>query len=532
MTSKCEPFRWRRRTLVRAAATMLPLALSGCGKADFELSGATRGSAGAGHSGEIPAEAADAFVDESRPVLNRPAALAADIVVIGAGGAGLAAAARAAEIGASVIVLEKMPAIGGNTLIASGYYAAVDPARQRAAGIDDSVENFFGLLLGNAGPSADTGRLMRLAVEARPVMRWLEGLGVEFAPETYEISGSLFPRTYKPVMPNGEGYIRQLSARAGQLGARILTNCRATALLSRMTAQGVPRVTGVAAQNADGKICRFEARLGVVIAAGGFSANAEMIAQYAPRYSALTHDNAPGATGEMLLAAEAIGARLVDMPIVQCQPGCPVGGRIRVRFHNDVKRFILLDGEGRRFAAEDGRRDTLRDRVLALPDSMAYVLVDDDGFRSYNRLIQREAVLAVETGDAWTSDSLEGLARQVGFDPGVLRETLARYRSGIEAGQDEYGKKLDHVQPIQRPPFWLAPAAMTVHATSGGIAVDAQGRVLDRGGRMIPGLWAAGEATGGLHGENQLGGCGLADAFVFGHACAESILGVSTYTTV
>ena len=244
------------------------------------------------------------------------------------------------------------------------------------------------------------------------------------------------------------------------------------------------------------------------------------------------HARQGGATGEMLLAAEAQGARLVDMGIVQCQPGCPVGSTRRVRFHNDVKRFILLDARGRRFVAEDGRRDVIRDRVLALPNGMAYTLIDDNGFRSYNRLLQRDAVLAVETGDAWTADSIEDLARQVGFDPGVLRETLARYERGVAEGRDEFGKKLDGVRPIVRPPFWLAPAAMTIHATSGGIAVDAVGRALDRSGEVIPGLWAAGEATGGLHGENQLGGCGLADAFVFGRASAESILGVTTYTGV
>ena len=482
-----------------------------------------------------PFEAAageEVLFDESRPALNLPSERSADVIVVGGGGAGLAAAARAAELGASVIVLEKTAAVGGNTLIASGYYAAVDPERQAPLGIRDSVENFYGLLLANAGPSADTGRLMRMAVEARPVMRWLESLGVAFSRDVFEISGSLFPRNYKPVMPNGEGYVRQLGARAGQLGVRVLRNTRATALVSSMTTQGVPRITGVTAELPDGTTAHFTGRLGIVVATGGFSANPEMIARYAPQYKGLTHDNVPSATGEMILAAQKAGAKLVDMGIVQCQPGCPVGGTRRVRFHNDVKRFILLDGEGRRFAAEDGRRDTLRDKVLSLPGGVAYVLVDDEGFRSYNRLIQREAVLAVETGDAWTDDSIEGLARQVGFSPAVLRDTLERYAAGNRAGRDEFGKKLENVRPIVKPPFWLAPAAMTVHATSGGIAVDAVGHALDKNGQVIPGLWAAGEATGGLHGENQLGGCGLTDAFVFGHAAAESIMGLTTYTDV
>ena len=514
-----ENVRFTRRAFCKALALASVALTGGCGRREEER----RPEVAAGE---------ESLFDESRPALNLPSEREADIIVVGGGGAGLAAAARAAELGASVIVLEKTAAVGGNTLIASGYYAAVDPERQAPLGIRDSVENFYGLLLANAGPSADTGRLMRMAVEARPVMRWLESLGVAFSRDVFEISGSLFPRNYKPVMPNGEGYVRQLGARAGQLGVRILTNTRAFALESSMTTQGVPRITGVTAELPDGTTARFTGRLGVVVASGGFSANPGMIARYAPQYKGLTHDNVPAATGEMILAAEKVGAKLVDMHIVQCQPGCPVGGTRRVRFHNDVKRFILLDGEGRRFAAEDGRRDTLRDKVLSLPGGVAYVLVDDEGFRSYNRLIQREAVLAVETGDAWTDDSIEGLARQVGFSPKVLRETLLRYAEGIRAGRDEFGKKLESVRPIAKPPFWLAPAAMTVHATSGGIAVDAVGHALDRNGQVIPGLWAAGEATGGLHGENQLGGCGLTDAFVFGHAAAESIMGLTTYTDV
>lgn len=141
-------------------------------------------------------------------------------------------------------------------------------------------------------------------------------------------------------------------------------------------------------------------------------------------------------------------------------------------------------------------------------------------------------MLAVESGDAVSADSLEDLARQAGLSGAVLCETVERYNRGIREGRDEFGKNVRNAHPIARPPFWMSTVAMTVHATSGGIDVDAVGRVLDDEGVVIPGLWAAGEAVGGLHGENQLGGCGLADAFVFGHAAAESILGVSTYTAV
>lgn len=519
-------FSGNRRWFLKTASS-LPLALastallSGCGR---------DGDQSAPNAAKADIRKSDDEEDESRPVIRQPEALAADIVIVGGGGAGLACAARAAELGASVIVLEKMPALGGNTIIASGYYAAVDPARQAPAGIADSIENFYALLVANAGPSSDPKRLLRLAVDAGSVMRWLEGLGVRFSQDVFEISGSLYPRNYKPVLPNGEGYVRQLSARAAQLGGKIIVGCRADSLVTEMTNQGVPRIAGVRATDAAGQKHVYSARLGVLIACGGFSASRSMLERFAPRYAGLTHDNAPGATGEMILAAQNVGAALVDMQIVQCQPGCPVGGRRRVRFHNDVKRFILVDGSGERFAAEDGRRDLLRDLVLALPGGMAYALIDDDGFRSYNRLIQLDAVLGVESGEAWCADSLDTLARAAGLDSQRFCRTVKDYNRGIAIGRDRFGKKTAFAKPIQTPPFWLAPAAMSVHATSGGIRVDADCHALDDEGQIIPGLWAAGEAAGGLHGDNQLGGCGLTDAFVFGHAAAESMLGSSSYT--
>ncbi|MBM6703674.1 FAD-dependent oxidoreductase [Sutterella massiliensis] len=522
--------RLSRRTVLEKAARPLaaglllsgPLGLiAGCHRADDTETEKTAADDAFPPSGVIDDEMLAERIAEQAVKNDR--LRTADLVIAGGGGAGLAAAARAGELGMTVILLEKMPELGGNTRIASGYYAAVDPLRQGAAGITDSPEEFLALLAENASPGLDPvrwARLRRLANDALPVMRWLEGLGVRFSNDVLEISGSLFPRTYKPLQPNGEGYIRQLAAAALRTGAVIRTHTAAESLVT--SPKG--RVLGVRARTRDGRTIEIHANRGVLVASGGFAASRDMIARFAPRYADLTHDNAPGITGEMLLAAARAGAQLVDMDEVQCQPGCPPGGTRRVRFHNDVNRFIFLDRCGRRFAAEDGRRDMLRDKILALPDAMAYALVDDDGFRSYNRLIQREAVLGVESGDAWVAETLSELAGAVGFEPDILEETVQRYNRGIADGRDAFGKHVAQARPIVRSPYWLAPAAMSVHATSGGIFTDENACALDKDGRPIPGLWAAGEAAGGLHGPNQLGGCGLADAFVFGRAAADSIL--------
>lgn len=478
---------------------------------DFSRRDLLRGLSGAALAASLPQVLARA--SDSPEVLQERRF---DVVVAGGGGAGLAAAVRAAELGARVALLEKEEALGGNTLIASGYYAAVDPFRQTAQRILDSEEAFARQIADNAGPSADRAKIARFVKEAFPTLRWLEEKGVRFEERLYEISGSLARRNHKPLLPNGEGYVRQLFAAAGRLGVVIETNAAAEAV--ETDADG--RAVSLLVRTPNGRV-RFRAVRGILIATGGFGANPEMIARFAPRFAGLTHDNAPGATGEMTLAAARAGAALVDMGEIQCQPGCPPGRTHRVRLHNDVTRFILIDKTGQRFVAEDAPRDVVRDAVLKAPGAVAFALVDDDGFRSYNRLIQKEAVMGVESGDAWVADDLASLARQIGVDPGELLASVRKYNVGIRYGIDSCGKDVRHAHLIVEPPFWASIAAMTVHATMGGIRTTPDAEVLREDGRVFPGLYAAGEAAGGLHGRNQLGGCGLADAFVFGKIAGE-----------
>lgn len=440
-----------------------------------------------------------------------------DVVVAGGGGAGLAAAVRAAELGARVVLLEKEASLGGNTLIASGYYAAVDPERQEAQGILDSEEAFRRQLADNAGPSADPAKIERFVREALPTLRWLEEKGVRFEDHLYEVSGSLARRNHKPLLPNGEGYIRQLAAAAERLGVTIE---RQTAVETLETDE-TGRAVDLTAVSPRGRV-RFRADRGIVIATGGFGANPEMVAHFAPRFAGLTNDNAAGATGEMTMAAAKAGVALVDMGEIQCQPGCPPGRTHRVRLHNDVTRFILIDKTGQRFVSEDAPRDVVRDAVLKAPGATAFALVDDDGLRSYNRLIQKEAVMGVESGDAWVADTLEELAGQIGVDPSELLATVRKYNVGIRIGIDSWGKDVTDARLIVEPPFWACTAAMTVHATMGGFHTTPEAEVLRTDGGRFEGLYAAGEAAGGLHGRNQLGGCGLADAFVFGKIAGEN----------
>ncbi len=449
--------------------------------------------------------------------LSEPAAF--DVVVIGSGAAGLSAAVAAAETGASVLVIEKQSEIGGNTLISGGYFAAVDPKRQKAQQIDDSEALFLKQMLESGGALAEP-RLARTLVDgAGAALRWLESLGMRFQPGVIEIYGAHWPRCHKPMMPGGQGYIYALSAAAAKLGVTIAAHLRAERL-EPLGSRSAPRGSGgwrIRCAGPDGEAAVFEARRGLVLASGGFGASRSMIEAFSPKLAGLTTDNTPGSTGEMLLEAARCGAALVGMEAVQCLPGCPPGRTHRVRLHNDVSRFIFVNGRGRRFIREDERRDVLRDAVLALPEGFAYTIVDDAGMRSYNILVQKEAVIGIETGDAWRGATVEKLAEAMGLPGAALRASVECYNLGVRLKRDEFGKApAELIHEIITPPFWGCYAGMTIHYTMGGIRIDERARALDAAGRPIPKLFAAGEAAGGVHGANRMGANGINDAVVFG----------------
>lgn len=440
-----------------------------------------------------------------------------DVVVIGSGAAGLSAAAAASESGLRVLVLEKQGTVGGNTLHSGGFYAAIDPARQKRQGIKDSPELFEQQILENGGGKSDPKLVRLLVAGASDMLAYLEANGMRFKDRIIEIYGAHWPRCHLPVLPNGEGYIRTMLNIAMKNGAVIRTGMRATDLSTAKDGR-----IQVLVQSRREEIL-LTPRIGVILATGGFGANQALISRFAPRLAGLTNDNTPGSTGEILVAARKLGALLVDLEEVQCLPGRPPGGQRRVRLHNDVSRFIFVDHEGRRFVREDERRDVLRDKVLALPDKTAFSIVDDEGLRSYDILVQKETVLGVETGDAWRGDTVEELANAMRLPPKTLQETVEAYNRSVRSKIDPLGKNPRELRhEIKTPPFWGYYAAMTVHYTMGGVRISPKAQVLREDGTLIPGLWAAGEVTGGIHGVNRMGANGVNDALVFGRIAGLS----------
>lgn len=440
-----------------------------------------------------------------------------DVVVIGAGAAGLSAAVEAAELGSSVLVLEKATEIGGNTLISGGFYSSVDPKRQKAQGIADSQQFFFEQTFKYGGEHGDKKLILHMVENAQNSLEWLEKLGMHFQKNVFELYGSHWPRSHFPVLPLGQGYIRVLSAAALKRGVKILTSAQMTKLIREGK-----RVTGVVA-NIGGETRIIKAKKGVVIASGSFAANSELVSRFSPQLSGLTTNNTPWSTGEAMMAATEVGASLVDMNYIQCLPGCPPGKKYRVRFHNDVSSFIFVNDEGKRFIREDARRDELRDAILALPQKHCFIIIDNQGFKKAGILVQKEAVLALEGGEAWRAKTVGELASKLGVNPENLKTTIEKYNQGVRARNDVLGKVItDFTLELREPPFWASYSGMTIHYTEGGLKINEKAECLDGNGKPIPGLFAAGAVTGGVHGKNRLGGNGLPDAVVFGRTAGRT----------
>lgn len=374
-----------------------------------------------------------------------------DVIVVGAGAAGLSAAVEAADNGASVLLLESQPEIGGNTLISGGFYASVDKKRQEKQGITDSVELHVQQTYELGGRLGDPKLVRTMVTEAQESLEWLEKLGMHFQPRVFELYGAHWPRAHIPVLPLGQGYIRTLADACVKRRVELKVKCEVREVLTKDN-----KVIGVGAYCGN-EYKQFYARRGVVLAAGSFAANPDLIQKISPKLKGLTTNNAPGSNGLAMLAAEKVGAKLVNLEFIQCLPGCPPGKKYRVRFHNDVSHFIFVNKNGERFIREDSPRDEFRDAVLSLPEKYGFIIIDDEGFRRAGILVQKEAVKAIEGGEAWKGETLRELADKMSVPADNLIRTVEDYNEGVRLGKDRLGKKIHSLTlPIAHPLSGLA----------------------------------------------------------------------------
>lgn len=441
-----------------------------------------------------------------------------EVAIIGAGGAGLAAAVSAHQNGAKVIVIEKMPNVGGNTIISGSAFNAVDEKRQSAQGIEDSIEKHYTQTFEGGDKQGDPALVRVLVENAYPTIEWLESLGMEFKDTVFTVLGALWPRSHKPVEPLGTGYINTymnyINEHTDEI--EILTETEAKELM--VNAEG--RVTGFKAEGKNGSVT-VNASKGVIIASGGFGSNIEMRDKYNKIWPTLTNiktTNHKGATGDGIVMAEAINADIVQMENIQLLPmGDPVTGSLSGNIEQGVENRIFVNEVGNRFVDEGARRDVMTKALMEQTNSSMWVIVDQhsyptgDTVNNFNESIDS----LVEQGRAFKADTLEDLAKQIGVDPANLKKSVDAFNASVDGATDEFGRTL-FMDKLDTAPFYAGKRVPTVHHTMGGIKITTETRVVDKAGVVIPGLFAAGEVTGGIHGANRLGGNALADVNTFG----------------
>lgn len=446
--------------------------------------------------------------------------LEADIVIIGAGGAGLAAAVTANQAGATVIVLEKEPKVGGNTILAGGALNAVDDGSETALANDDSVQRHYDQTLAGGDNQGDP-ELVRIMVDnAWDGVEWLQDLGMEFKDGVFTVTGGLWPRAYKPVEPVGTGFFTTYNKYIDSHdGLDVMLNTEAVEIIR----DGSGRVTTVVATGETGNKITVKAGKGVIVASGGFAKNVALREKYNTQWPTLDETimstNHAGATGDMIPVLEKLGAEFVQMENIQLLPlGDPKTGSLSGAIEHDVERRIFVNKDGRRFVNEGGRRDEMTLALFEQPDNYLWIVMDSDCYptgdvtNNFNESIDD----LIEQGRAVKGETLEELAAAMGVPEENLIAAVEDFNAHVETGEaDEFGRTL-YSTPIDDGPFYAGARVPTVHHTMGGVRINGRTQVLNKDGEPIPGLYAAGEVTGGIHGANRLGGNALTDTVVFG----------------
>lgn len=443
----------------------------------------------------------------------------ADVIVIGAGGAGLAAAVTANQAGASVIVLEKTPKVGGNTIMAGGALNAVDEGSETALANKDSVELHYKQTFEGGDKQGDPELVRTLVTNAWDGVEWLKGLGMEFKPGTFTVLGGLWPRAHKPVEPVGTGFFKAYNTYIDSHdNIEIMFNTKATDL---MTENG--KVIGVVAVGETGNKVTLTAKKGVVLATGGFAANVEMRQEYnkvwATLDSSIKSTNPPSSTGDGIAMATAVNAQLVQMENIQLLPmGDPNTGSLSGNIEMGVENRIFVNDEGKRFVDEGARRDVMTNALFEQPNAHMWVVLDSHNYptgdekNNFNESVNE----LIAAGRAFKGETLEELAGKIGVVPENLVAAVTEFNTHVDSKTaDSFGRTL-YADKIDKGPFYAGARIPTVHHTMGGVKINTEAQVIDSNGNIIPGLYAAGEVTGGIHGANRLGGNALTDTVVFG----------------
>lgn len=436
-----------------------------------------------------------------------PNTKAYDVVVVGSGGAGLAAAIQAHDLGASVVVVEKMSVIGGNTNKASAGMNAAETKFQKLKGIVDSKDLFYNETM-TGGKNKNNPELLRYFVENAPdAIDWLDNNGIELSGIT-TTGGMSVDRTHRPASGAAVGgyLISGLVKNINRRGIEVMLDSNVTEIITENH-----KVVGVKVTEEDGSIQTIKAKA-VIIATGGFSANREMVEKYRPDLKGFVTTNHKGATGSGIMILEKLGAGTVDMKEIQIHPTVEQTTSYLISESIRGGGAILVSQIGKRFVNELDTRDKVSAEIIKLPEHYSYILFDQQ-VRDENKAVEEYVShdLVVQ------ADSIDELAQKLSIDANTLSNTIERYNQFVNTKQDEdYGRTTGMRHPINKAPYYAIKIAPGVHHTMGGVTINTHTQVLDTAKNVIQGVFAAGEVVGGVHGANRIGGNAVADIIIFG----------------
>lgn len=473
-----------------------------------------------------------------------------DVVIIGAGGAGMAAAIEAADAGKTVLIVEKASMTGGNTTRATGGMNAAETPEQaglefkEAAGVEktlatakesypelaeltatvekqyedykasgsteyfDTVELFeLDTLVG--GKALNNYDLVKvLAEQSADGIAWLKTVGADLS-EVGSFGGASVKRIHKPVKDGktiavGSYLVPILEQAVKDRGIEILFETPATEIIMKDGA--------VAGIKASSKTVNYTINAkAIVIASGGFAGNTEMVESLNPELKGFVSTNAPTITGDGIAMGEAVGAATVDMDQIQIHPTVEQNTAALITEGLRGDGAILVNQEGLRFFDEVGTRDAVSKAEIAQTGGYAWLIVDQ-------AMVDKSSVIAgyITKGYTVQGDTYEALAEAIGCDGAVLKETMEKWNAAVAAGVDEEFGRTSFANPLDTAPYYAIKVSPGVHHTMGGLKINTNTEVLDTNDQVIPGLFAAGEVTGGVHGANRLGGNAVADIIVYG----------------
>jgi urocanate reductase len=465
--------------------------------------------------------------DKAEVTYEDPASTDADVIVLGAGGAGMCAALTAANEGKSVIIIEKMPSIGGNTMLSGGGMAAPCNWLQEEEGIEDSPELFESDVIAGGDEKGDPDLIHVLAQGALDSAVWLrDEHGVEWSDHLVFFGGHSVKRSVVPEGESGAKITTPLENDCKDAGIEIVTDMRATEFV--MDDDGTT-VKAVKATRTDGEEFEFTGKA-FVLATGGFGSNVEMRMQYDSTLDEnIKSTDSVGTTGDGVTMAQNIGAAFTGMEYIQTYPTCdPITGALLYLYDMRLyDRGILVNKEGDRFVEELDRRDVISNAIKSQTDNCAWLLWDEAGVEETQLIAnhQGEYDMGIANGVVVKGDTLEEVAEAAGIDAEEFVKTVEHWNEMCDAGTDTDFNYRSTMNKFETAPYYLGRCVPSVHHTMGGVHCTTDAQMQKEDGTLFTNLFAAGEVTGGIHGTNRLGSDAIADVAVFGRVAGSSASG-------